>query len=182
MGWPQQLLDKLKEAASARPIHCRRGWGKVTFNLDLNYAFYLPFFGISRTCPIGGVESCSWCKHAFKAEDAERLRENLHKLDQLRKEKVLSEGEYAIRRQMIIQLRDGTEALPGEGYRTWAWIVGLPGLVITGAGFLLAPMADPVLWIAIAIGGCVMMAVSSAFAIVASTKRKEAEERRSTAG
>ena len=90
----------------------------------------------------------------------------------------MTEGEYAMRRQMIIQLQDGTEAQPGEGYRTWAWIVGLPGFVITGAGFMLAPVADPAIWIAIAIGGSVMMAVSGACAIVASTKRKEATERR----
>lgn len=177
MGWPQHLLEKLKEASSSPPIQCPRGWGEVAFNLDLDYAVYLPFFGLSRTCPIGGVESCGSCKHPFKPEDAERLRENLLKLDELRQEKVLSEGEYAIRRKMIIELQDVAEALPGEAYRTSAWVVGLPGLVITVAAFLLAAVAESAIWIPVAVGGAVMIALSVSFAIVASTKKREAKDR-----
>jgi hypothetical protein len=122
------------------------------------------------------VEDCTQCGYPVKPEDAERLRENLDKLDALRKEKVLSDSECSIRRQMIIGLYPNTGQSPGEGYHTAAWVVGLPGVVLAGSGRWLAQRADPVLWTIIAVSGGVMIALGIAFAFVASSKRRKEKD------
>ena len=72
MGWFRDSLSKLKEAASSEPVQCPRGWGEVSFNLDLE-GFPPYFFGFSRKCPIGGVTSCTDCAHPFNPADVEPI-------------------------------------------------------------------------------------------------------------
>jgi len=173
MGWFKDSLSKLKEATSSQPVQCPRGWGEVSFNLDLDG---MPpyFFGFTRTCPIGGVTSCTDCAYPFNPEDVERLRENLTELTNLRDEGVLSESEYAIRRQMIIELQHGKDSLPGEGFYTAAWTLGPLGVVIIGAGIWLV-QAFHRAFVGVVIGGAIVLALSLSFAVVASTKRKTSE-------
>lgn len=174
MGWFKNSLDKLREAASSEPVQCPRGWGEVSFNLELEG---LPpyFFGFSRTCPIGGVTCCTDCNHPFNPEDIERLREQLTELENLRDDGVLSESEYAIRRQMIIELTHGKDSLPGEGFHTAAWILGPLAAVIIGAGIWLAQTVHRAFY-GMVIGGAIVLALSLSFAIVASTKRKMSKD------
>ncbi|MHC4177383.1 MAG: hypothetical protein ACYSWU_07745 [Planctomycetota bacterium] len=187
MGWFQSTLDTVKEAAGAAPIECPRGWGKVSFALDLDFWFFTPFFDLSRSCPIGGVSNCIQCRYPSRPEDTDRLRENLNKLEAFRQEKVLSESEYATRRQMIINLQDGTGPVPrrrgppGEGLRTAAWVLGPPGLVIAGAGVWLAmTFPNPELW-ALPVCGAVATALAVSFAVLGWTKKKETADRSPTA-
>ena len=173
MGWFKDNLSKLKDATSSQPVQCPRGWGEVSFNLNLEG---LPpyFFGFSRTCPIGGVASCTDCAHSFNPEDVERLRENLIELVNLRDEGVLSESEYAIRRQLIIELRHGKDSLPGEGFHIAAWTLGPLGIVIVGAGIWLALTFHQAL-VGVVIGGAILLGLSLSFAVIASTKRRTSE-------
>jgi len=174
MSWFKNSLSKFKEATASEPVHCPRGWGEVSFNLDLEG---MPpyFFGFSRSCPIGGVTSCADCAHPFNPEDVERLRENLRELENLRHEGVLSESECAFRRQMIIELKHGKDRLPGEGFRIAAWTLGPLGLVLMCAGSWLA-MTFHQAFVGVVIGGAIVLGLSLSFAVIASTKRKMSED------
>ena len=177
MSWLNKTFDKLKEASTAEPIDCPRGWGKVSFFFEPGTSWllvHLPFaFDFTRRCPIGGVASCHECCYPFKPEDAERLRDNLDKLDALRKDRVLSESEYEVRRAMIIHLQDGTSQQPGDGFRAAAWLLGVPGLAVTVVSSWLAMSMEPqILWTMLAFVGGVAVAASVSCGVLAATRKK----------
>lgn len=169
MKWLRNWLDTLKDVSAAEPIRCPRGWGEVCFQLSMGG--WLPFFEVSRMCPIGGVSECVSCRHPVKPEDAQRLRQNLEELDSLRKEGVLSDPEYAARRKMIIGLVKTKTGPPGEGYRITAWILGPAGVILTAAGVWLGANVDQEFWIMAGVGTA-MLALCVSFTAIALMKRQ----------
>jgi len=168
MGWFKNTLDNVKDAASSQPVECPRGWGEVSFHLDLEG--FPPFFSFCRKCPIGGVSSCNDCAHPFNPNNVEQLRATLLELTSMRAEGVLSDAEYATRRQQLIDMkhRKGT---PGSGFHIASWMLGPIGLLITAAGSWLALKIHPGFF-SIAGVGAVLLSLSLSFAMIASSKRK----------
>jgi len=150
MKWLRKSVDTLKDASTAEPIQCPRGWGKVCFQISLSG--FAPFFDVSRKCPIGGASGCVSCQYPVKPEDAQRLRQSLEELDTLRKEGVLSEPEYAARRKMVVGPMVRKTGPSGEGCRITAWILGPAGVVLTAAGVWLGWNVDQEFWVMAGIG------------------------------
>ena len=175
MEWLLKWFDKLKDVSAAEHIQCPRGWGEVCFQLSLGGM--LPFFEVSRACPIGGTSDCVSCRHPVKPEDAQRLRQNLDELETLRKEGVLSEPEYAARRRMIVGLVERRTGSPGQGSRITAWIFGPAGVILTAAGVWLGINIDPSFWVMTGIGAA-MLALCVSFTAIAIIKRQPRSDAR----
>jgi len=125
MGW-------FKDKFAAEPIECPRGWGQVSFVLQV---FFFPvFFMMDRRCPIGGVEECTKCRHPVNPGLTEHLRLQLEELNGLRGS-VLSEEEFRIRRRLIVEAQDPHHGIPGRDAAIAALVLGPLGVVAIGAGW-----------------------------------------------
>jgi hypothetical protein len=175
MKWLRSSLDALKDVSAAQPMQCPRGWGEVCFQLSLGG--FPPFFDISHKCPIGGVSECVSCHYPVKPEDAQQLRRNLEELDSLRKERVLSELEYAARRRMIVGLVERRTGPPGEGCRITAWLLGPVGVTLSIAGVWLATTVNPEFWVMAGIG-MTTLALSISFAAISLIRRPPRNDNR----
>ena len=172
MSWLSNTMDRVKDATSADPVECPRGWGSVPFTTKVDVAW--PWWvSLDRKCPIGNVDSCVKCRHSYNPAEIDALSERLTELDSLRNRNGLSSEELAYRRRLILQMRDGLTATGSEqGLRIAAWILGPLGTLITSTGVVIGMTLKPVFWF-IAAGGGVMLALTLSFAAISSTKKGE---------
>jgi hypothetical protein len=162
MGW-------LDDRFAAEPIECPRGWGEVTFALDVQ--FVPVFLTVQRTCPIGGVASCARCQHAVSPGLTQHLRQQLAELEELRGS-VLAEEEFWLRRRMIVEALEPYDDKPGQGAATAALVLGPLGVLTTGAGWYLSA-AVHVGFLGLAGGGLVLASIAASLAGISWMKRKK---------
>ena len=138
-------MDWLRDVLAVEPIECPRGWGPVSF--VLKFFIIPPIFSMDRTCPIGGVESCSECRYPVNPVSAEELGLRLQELDGLRGD-TLSEEEFHIRRRLIVRGLDPQPVVPrgpvpGQAAAMTALVLGPLGVVAIGAGWYFSRFLDP---------------------------------------
>jgi hypothetical protein len=161
MGW---LKDKL----AAEPIECPRGWGEVTFARDVQ--FFPVFLTIQRSCPIGGVESCTRCSHPLNPGLVEELRLQLQELDGLRGA-ILSEEEFRIRRRMVVEAWEPLNGDPGRSAAIAALVLGPLGVLTMGAGWYLST-AVHMGFLGLAGGGLVLSSIAASLAVISRMQRR----------
>ena len=171
MGWFTNTIDTIKEAGRTEPVECPRGWGQVLFQRQMDG--FPPFCTLASRCPIGGVGSCTKCKHPYNPANIDVLRQALHDLDQLRKQGLVTEAEFNVRRQMIVFAQDYARP-PGQGFVTASWTLGPLGLVIGSVGVFLT-MHIHVAFIPIAMVGAVLLGLSLSFAALGRIRRRAAD-------
>ena len=165
MGW-------FKDKFTAESIECPRGWGQVSFALDVY--FFPVFLGIERQCPIGGVESCTKCRHPVAPGLTEHLRLQLEELNGLRGS-VLSEEEFRIRRRLIIAAQEPHHCTPGRATAIAALILGPLGVVATGAGWYLSSVVHPG-FLGLLGGGLVFSALAAGLTGISMMQRRALPE------
>jgi hypothetical protein len=167
MGWFADTLKTIKDAAGHDPVECPRGWGKVSF--VGSFWFVPPFGGVSRACPIGGVEQCGECKYASNP-DAFRLADQLAELERLHGDGKISTEEHATRRAAVVHLHVRP---PGRGLEIAAWIVGPLGALLAGVGPVLALQFHPGFW-GLAGAGAALLVLGFSFWVLARSARARA--------
>ncbi len=170
MKWFKDSVQVLRDASESGPIQCPRGWGEVAFMLEVDGI--LPFWDLSRKCPIGGVSSCEECHHPHSPEATDRLRAGLDQLQTLLREGVVTEPEYAVRRRMLIGLHESLRSPPGHGLRMTAWILGPAGIILTGAGVWLM-QAFHGGFVGITVVGILLLGLCVSFAVLAGAPGKD---------
>jgi hypothetical protein len=88
----------------------------------------------------------------------------------MHKQGVLSDSEYAARREAVIDLTSLRFRRTLFGFRIVACLLVPLGAVITIGGTLLATLSHPGFW-GITGGGAIMLAVGSSFALLSNTGR-----------
>ena len=169
MSWLEEKLRGVTDATAATPIECPRGWGPVSFHLEING--FIPFFSFERKCPIGGVTQCDSCRHPLNPGNIAQLRTNLTELEQLYGERKLSEREYNEQRQLITGLQDHGDKRRREAFRITAWILGPLGILLTAAGCWFAEQDAKAMFMITP--GAVMVALAISFAWLARTKKTD---------
>ena len=161
MGW---FRDKF----TAEPIECPRGWGTVTF---VPSVFVLPpIFVLDRKCPIAGVDHCTKCRHPVKVGSVEELRLQLVELDALRGS-TLSEGEFRIRRRLMVDVHVSDRIIPGQAAATAALILGPLGVITVGAGWYLSKVVS-LGFMGLMGGGLVLSALGAGLAGISMVRRR----------
>lgn len=166
MGW---LEDKF----AAEPIECPRGWGEVTFALDVQ--FFPVFLTIQRSCPIGGVGNCAECRHPLNPGLTERLRLQLEELEELRGS-ILGEEEFLVRRRMIVEAWEPHRDSPGRAAAIAAVVLGPLGVLTVGAGWYLSA-AVHLGFLGMAGGGLVLSSIAASLWVVSKMQRRELPDR-----
>lgn len=166
MGW-------FKDKFTADPIECPRGWGQVSFAPEV-YLFPV-FFGIERRCPIGGVESCTECRHPVDPGLTEHLRVQLEELNGLRGS-VLSEEEFLVRRRMIVEAWEPHDGDPGRAAAVAALVLGPLGVLTVGAGWYLSAAVHPG-FLGLAGGGLVLSSIAASLAVISKMQRRKLPDR-----
>jgi len=161
MGW-------FKDKFTAESIECPRGWGQVSFALEVY--FFPVFLGIERRCPIGGVESCTKCRHPVDPGLTEHLRLQLEELNGLRGS-VLSDEEFSIRRRLIIAAQEPHHGTPGRATAIAALILGPLGVVAIGAGWYLSSVVHPG-FLGLVGGGLVISALAAGLTGISMMQRR----------
>ena len=167
MGWYSDTLKAIRAYTGHDPVECPRGWGKVSF--VGSFWFFPPVGGLSRTCPIGGVEQCGECKYASNP-DAFRLADQLVELERLRGDGKVSDEEYATRRAAVVQLHVQPA---GRSQEIAAWILGPLGALLAAAGTVLALQVHPGFW-GMAGAGAVLLVLGFSFWVLARSARTRA--------
>lgn len=166
MGW---LEDKF----AAEPIECPRGWGEVTFALDVQ--FFPVFLTIQRSCPIGGVGNCGECRHRVNPGSTERLRLQLEELDALRGS-ILGEEEFLVRRRMIVEPWEPRHGDPGRAAAIAALVLGPLGVLTVGAGWYLSA-AVHLGFLGLAGGGLVLSSIAASLGVISKMQRRKLPDR-----
>lgn len=161
MGW-------FKDKFAAESIECPRGWGQVSFVLNVTL---LPFIvAIEHKCPIGGVEHCTKCRYPFEPGSIDQLRLRLEELDELRGS-TLSEEEFRIRRRLLVDARDPPQGIPGRAAATAALVLGPLGVAGIGAGWYLSSVVHAG-FLGLLGGGLVLSALAVGFAGLSMIQRR----------
>ncbi|MEE8400206.1 MAG: SHOCT domain-containing protein [Desulfobacterales bacterium] len=174
MNWPKGIIADLKNAAAATPLHCPRGWGDVSFQVNVDVEPWPPFLVLSRQCPIAGVEKCISCRHPFNPQKAELLRDELIQLRALVDDGLMSEAEYSARRRMALSFQLFGVREPGRASSVAAFILTPIGAVIGAAGLWCAVVVHPAFWAAVA-GGGLILGLGGSFAGISYRRRRDAE-------
>jgi hypothetical protein len=161
MGW-------FKDKFAVEPIECPRGWGEVSFALEVY--FFPVFLGIEHRCPIGGVESCAKCRHPVNPGLTENLSLQLVELEALRGS-VLTEEEFRIRRRLIIEAQEPFDDEPGRAAAIAALVLGPLGAVTMGAGWYLS-VAVHTGFLGLLGGGLVLSALAAGFTGISILQRR----------
>ena len=175
MNWLRRTVSGLKEATEVAPIDCPRGWGEVSFHMNVGGMPFPPFFEFSRQCPIAGVHKCLSCRHPFNPQKTEALRDELLELRSLVEERLMSTAEYKARRKMTISFLQFGAGVPGYKAAVAACILTPVGAVIAGAGFWGAQNVDPGWW-GVVLGGSLILALGVSFAGISYLRRRAVEE------
>ncbi len=161
MGW-------FKDTFAAEPFECPRGWGPVSFVLEV--VLVPVFVSIERKCPIGGVQNCSKCRYPLEPGSAEQLRLQLEELDGLRGS-MLSEEEFRIRRRLIVEVQEPHHVIPGRGTAIAALVLGPLGVVAIGAGWYLSSVVHPG-FLGLLGGGLVLSALAAGLTGISMIQRR----------
>ncbi len=172
MGWIRDKFEEVKDGTGAPPIDCPRGWGSVSFGLRGEAV--LPWFEISRKCPIGGVAECASCGHPYNPDRVDNLRRGLDELENLRRDGVLTEAEAACQREGLMNLTGNTQATL-ENFRLTAWILGPLGFLFSAAGVILGILMHPGFY-GLAGVGAVLLALCISFAGVSRRRAQAIDE------
>ena len=170
MSWLGRTISELKDATAVTPLECPRGWGDVSFHVDIGGSPLPPFLEFSRKCPIGGVDKCISCRHPFNPQKTELLRDELLQLKSLVDEGLMSEVEYKARRKMTISFQQFDAGVPGYNSAVAAFILTPIGAIITAAGFWGAR------WWGVALGGGLVLALGASFAGITYLRRRGIEK------
>ena len=168
-SWLSNLVERLKEAAKAEPVPCPRGWGDLTFHVGIWGV--PPLFAIERTCPIGGVAHCVACVHPYNPENIGSLRESLRQLDELRRDQLITESQYELRRHLLVNLEEGLGQSPGQRFHTLAWIFGAIGLVVAATGLVLVSTIHLGFWAVVGLGA-LLLALCVAFSVLSASQKR----------
>jgi len=163
MSWLQDKLRTVTDAAASKPFECPRGWGNVSFHLEIGG--FPPFLSFERKCPIGGVTTCDACRHPLNPHNIEQLQSSLAQLDELRRQGGVTDQEHATRRRLIVGLENHGEYRRREGFRITAWILGPLGVLLLAAGLWLSQVHAG--FYGLLAGGAVMSGLTLSFAWLA---------------
>ena len=175
MSWLKAIVSDMKNVAAAPPLECPRGWGDVSFHVNVSLVPYPPFLEFSRLCPIAGVEKCLSCRHPFNPQKTELLRDELTQLRSLVDDGLLSEAEYEARRRMTVSFQMFGARAPGYASSVTAFILIPIGAVIAIAGFVCALSVHPGFWGSVA-GGALVLALGGSFVGISYRQRRDAEK------
>jgi hypothetical protein len=168
-GWFGRTLDLIKEQTTTAPVECPRGWGQVSFVASV--WSIPPLFGISRSCPIGGVEACNSCTYSPQT-DVVRLSEELLELQRLHADNKLSNDEYEVHRNAVVY----QHVEPPGRLPVAAWILGPSGVGLSIVGTALALTLHPGFWV-LAIGGYVATGLGISFWGISRIPRRAEDSR-----
>lgn len=173
MGLLSDSVDKLKELSSSEAIDCPRGHGAVKFQVAAEGM--LPFFSLTRSCPIGGVGACVDCRHPLHPDRLVGIDAALTALDEQKRRGVLTQDEAEAQRRSLLSLRRINP--PGFGLTIAAWVLGSAGLFLGGFGVWLAREFAVGFW-GLAGAGGLMIAVAIGLAFGAAYARRDEVGRR----
>ena len=171
MGWFTNWMGNIKEATRTEPVECPRGWGQVTFQRHLDGI--PPFCSLASRCPIGGVGNCTDCKHPYNPANIDVLRQALRDLEELKKQGLVTDSEFDIRRRMIIFAQDYARP-PGQGFVTAAWILAPLGMIFGGIGGYLT-LHYHIGFVPIGVVGAILFGLSVSFGVLGSLRRRSGE-------